>query len=161
MLKRLLILLVLVGLNTMGFVQVGQTINRETRQLNSTEFDSLRRVWLIQAKKNKLLAAKKRLADAKYLDRGIEKLNLSDVGLKKLPAFIKEYHSLKRLEVRGNELRKIPKKVLKNIEYLDLSNNPLSIEKFKFKKNRSITHLVLNQNQLSQLPRSIKKLKVL
>ena len=123
----------------------------------SQNFDSVRQV---QFEMEQVRAAD-RLKASYTLDRSTKKLVLSNLDLTKLPKHISEFDSITRLELQGNRLKTIPKKVLSKVKYLDLSNNPLNARKFRFKRNHSIKYLVLDKNQLARLPRSIKKLKTL
>lgn len=56
-------------------------------------------------------------------------LNLSKNGFKELPETVGELIVLKKLDVRGNRLAKLPYATanLKNLRWLDLSENPINV----------------------------------
>jgi Leucine-rich repeat (LRR) protein len=147
MLFRHITLLTLIFYFQVAQAQMKMVINGEVKEISAKEYDSLRQVWSKGRDRQKLEAAKIRLSDSESLDRSSEKLNLSGLGLKKLPKHTKEFTKLNRLLLSGNELKRIPKKILLEVKYLDLSNNPLSAKKFRFKRNRSITYLKFESNQ--------------
>ena len=85
---------------------------RMEQAIRSQNWDSIRQVRFEMEQ----ATAKERLEASHTLDRTAEQLLLSNLTLTKLPKHISEFTNLKRLELQGNQLKTIPKKVLKNVK---------------------------------------------
>ncbi|MBD3215974.1 MAG: hypothetical protein GF311_25405, partial [Candidatus Lokiarchaeota archaeon] len=83
--------------------------------------------------------------------------------LRKLPARIGKFSSLKRLELPNNNLDEIPNSIvnLKSLKKLDLSNNKFSHIPETIGKLKALEYLDLSLNNLKSLPESIKNLQLL
>lgn len=94
--------------------------------------------------------------------KDLEVLRLSANPFKKLPQWIGELHTLKRLEVRG-KLEELPESIgdLKSLEILDLSLNNLTTIPYSIKNLSSLKELDLKYNRLNILPEIFGKLNSL
>lgn len=74
-----------------------------------------------------------------------------------IPASIKTFVGLKKLNLEDNELIEIPPEIgeLKNLENLDVSNNKISKVTEKLGQLPSLKELNLNDNQLKEFPPSL------
>lgn len=87
-------------------------------------------------------------------------LDLSDLNLLSIPAFIKNLPWLERLDLTGNHLSTLSDSITKLplLKYLDLSYNQFKTIPDAIGKLPSLKHLYLAGNQLSTISDSIEKL---
>ena len=80
--------------------------------------------------------------------------------LKDLSTFISILKSLRKLELRGNQIGKFPNSImsLSSLNYLDLSHNVLKILPDKINTLKSIEYLDLGYNLITELPLSLGEL---
>jgi Leucine-rich repeat (LRR) protein len=92
------------------------------------------------------------------IDNGTLEIN----NINKLGSIIKYIidSKLKRLFIRYNNLKEIPKSIgkLTNLKYLSLSNNNLKEIPKSLRKLTNLEYLYLENNKLSEIPKSLGKL---
>ena len=87
-------------------------------------------------------------------------LNCSGLGLSYLPESLGKLNNLKRLDLRGNQLRTLPDSIgkLSNLENLNLYENQLRTLPDSIGKLNSLDFLELGSNKLRTLPDSLGNL---
>jgi GTPase SAR1 family protein len=92
---------------------------------------------------------------------GRTKLDLSNKGMKSLPAEIGRLTNLKRLYLNRNQLTSVPKELgqLRNLTILDLYNNQLTSVPKELGQLTNLELLWLFGNQLTSVPRELGRLK--
>jgi Leucine-rich repeat (LRR) protein len=98
-----------------------------------------------------------------YREKYEVSLDLSDLGLKKLPDEIKELKNIEYLNLSENSLTELPDFIgtFSNLEYLDLSYNRLYELPAEIEKLAAIETLKLRCNEIKEIPKSIGKLTML
>ncbi len=99
--------------------------------------------------------------EVKYDDRGhLIRLDLSDLGLTRLPPEIGQLSNLKELEVGGNQLTELPDWIgqLSNLKELEVGGNQLTELPDWIGQLRNLKELWVYNNQLTELPASIGRL---
>ncbi len=91
---------------------------------------------------------------------GVTELNLSRMGIERLPPNIGQLTNLKSLYLRGNRLGKLPQEIdnLSRLVVLDLGRNELSTFPMETVLLQNLTHLDLSYNQLTELPPELVRL---
>ncbi len=93
----------------------------------------------------------------------VVKLNLNNIGLKKLPDYFKNLTSLEQLDISNNEIGEFPEWFgrLKSLRLLKAIRNPFKTLPKSIGELQSLIKLDLRLNQLESLPESIGNLKEL
>lgn len=91
----------------------------------------------------------------------LEDLNISSLGLSKIPDSIKNLIGLKSLDISHNDIRVIPSFIysLSNLMYLDLSDNKISSLSNDISNLKNLKHINLNFNVITILPDNFSNLK--
>lgn len=89
-----------------------------------------------------------------------KELNLSKLGLRKIPQFLYEFKNIKTLNLESNNLENISSSIgkLKHLQILNLSYNNLKNLPESIGNLKSLTHLLLINNKLEKLPDTIGNL---
>jgi Leucine-rich repeat (LRR) protein/GTPase SAR1 family protein len=89
-------------------------------------------------------------------------LDLSGLGLVRLPGSIEQFTDLEHLNLSGNQLSDFPEVLaLRNLTHLDLSGNQLSQLPGSIGELSKLEHLYLSGNRISQIPHSLAALTAL
>jgi len=115
-----------------------------------------------QAETAKNAEAERRIEDAR-LQMGVQMLDLSDLGLTRLPESIERLSRLRRLDLSSNKLTALPESIgtLTHLQHIYLSANQLSMLPEAIGRLAHLQHLDLGGNQLTTLPESIGALSQL
>jgi hypothetical protein len=93
----------------------------------------------------------------------IFELDLSYMGLKKIPAWVLEIRQLRILELGDNEITILPPEIgqLSKLEELNIENNQLTALPQEICQLSQLERLVLDHNHIQKLPENIGNLKAL
>ncbi|MCP9746269.1 leucine-rich repeat domain-containing protein [Lacihabitans sp. CS3-21] len=89
----------------------------------------------------------------------IKKLNLSNLGLKRLPKTIYNFKKLEELDLSKNEFEvfSFNAKKLPNLKRIILSENLLSVNSLKIKRNNNVQMINLSDNDFEAFPKKIQR----
>ena len=90
-------------------------------------------------------------------DNHIEVLSLTNCGLDKIPASIKNCKNLHRLNLEGNQIKHIPRWVssLDSLEEINLNFNKLNLKKRDIRRLSKVEDVLLAGNGIKKLPNNI------
>jgi internalin A len=100
---------------------------------------------------------------AEALQKNAAKLNLSGLGLTKVPAALGKLRRLQRLDLSHNKLEDLPSALgeLQQLQHLDLSHNKLGELPLALGKLEELRYIDLQFNQLETIPAELDKLRQL
>ena len=83
-------------------------------------------------------------ASLRSYDYTVEKLNLSNQNLKRVPAYILRYRNLKELNLQNNRIKHIPAWVssLDSLEEINLNNNRLRLNRADVRQIKVLSPLM-------------------
>ena len=93
----------------------------------------------------------------------VAKLDLANIGLKKVPDYIRKLSSLEYLRTSYNPIKVLPKWVenLRELRVIEATSNLLDVIPDEIVELKNLQKLVISSNQLDRLPESIGNLKSL
>ena len=94
-------------------------------------------------------------------DNHIERLNLSNNQLTRIPSNISRCKHLNALNVEGNQIRHIPKWIMEldSLEEINLNFNQLKLSKADVRHLSKVKQIIIGGNDMEKLPKNIGKLR--
>ncbi|WP_341224569.1 hypothetical protein [uncultured Arcticibacterium sp.] len=89
----------------------------------------------------------------------LRNLDLSNLGLTKIPKAVYKCKNLEKLDLSNNALKKIPRRLwsLKKLKTVTLTKNLLKDKSIKTKRQDSLSLLNLQFNRITKMPKSLRK----
>lgn len=136
-------------------------IAQDVQKINSNKIDTVYQDYLLKMKNEAIERRKLLLIEWENTNFDtVYNLNFGNLYFEKVPD-ISRFRNLKVIEGGNNQIRILPMSTFKSDSLVKINFSDNEIKRVKFKSNTNITSVILSNNRLKRIPRSIRKLKQL
>ena len=94
-------------------------------------------------------------------DNRIERLNLTNCKLTRIPSGIRRCKQLNALNLTGNQIRHIPRWIMEldSLEEINLNSNQLKLTRSDIRRLSKVKQILICNNAIEKLPRNIGRMR--